>query len=80
MLPTSLPGGRPGGMTAARPTSARAASRCQVRHGRRFERRAAVELGERLVGAPVGNEHDVLHHAQCSTRACSAPRSPGTGR
>src|SRR4051812_40443879 len=30
MLPTSDPGGRPGGITAARPTSARAASRASV--------------------------------------------------
>src|SRR5579885_2865596 len=30
MLPTSLPGGSPGGMTAARPTSPRAASRASV--------------------------------------------------
>ena len=33
MLPTSLPGGRPGGITAARPTSPRAArrARCGMR-------------------------------------------------
>ena len=61
MLPTSLPGGSPAGMTAARPTSARARKRGEPRHARRVERRATVELGERHVGTAVGDEHDVLH-------------------
>ena len=33
----------------------------RARHVRGFERRAVVELGERLVGTAVGNEHEVLH-------------------
>ena len=52
------------GSPSARPTSPRAASAREVRHARGFERRAAAELVERLVGATVGNEHDVLHVAQ----------------
>ena len=54
----------PRGITAARPTSPAAARRRQARHVRRFERRAIVELGERLVGTAVGNEHEVLHGVQ----------------
>ena len=42
--PTSLPGGRPSGITAARPTSLRAASAARCGHRRRLERRPAVEL------------------------------------
>ena len=61
MLPTSLPGGSPAGITSARPTSARAASAREARHARGLERRAAAELVERDVGTTVGNEHDVFH-------------------
>ena len=46
----------------------------QVRHARRFERRAAVELGERLVGAAVGDEHDVLHRAHGTRGRGACPR------
>ena len=35
--------------------------RGEARHARGFERRAVAELGQRDVGATVGNEHDVLH-------------------
>ena len=74
MLPTSLPGGRPAGITAARPTSPRAASAGQVRHARGFERRAAAELGERLVGATVGHQHDVLHDRDGRAAKLPSPR------
>ena len=62
MLPTSLPGGSPAGITAARPTSPWAAS-AQARHARGLERRAAAELGKRDIGTTVGDEHHVLHGA-----------------
>ena len=38
--------------------------RREARHARGFERCAVVELGERLVGTTVGNEHDVLHERE----------------
>ena len=63
-MPTSLPGGRPSGITAASPTSPRGRERGETRHVRGLERRAIVELGERLVGTTVGNEHEVLHVVQ----------------
>ena len=63
MLPTSLPGGSPGGMTAARPDLAAAASAARRGIARDFERRAVAELGKRFVGTAVGDEHDVLHGA-----------------
>ena len=61
MLPTSLPGGSPGGITSARPTSARAAS-C-ARRGMRAASSGVrpPSAVERHVGAPVGNEHQVFH-------------------
>ena len=61
MLPTSLPGGRPSGITGRAPDLAARGERGERGHGRGLQRCAAVELGERLVGAPVGNEHHVLH-------------------
>ena len=64
MFPTSLPGGRPDGMTAARPTSAFAASAASRGMPRRLERRAIAELGQGDVGTTIGNEDDVLHRAR----------------
>ena len=63
MLPTSLPGGSPRRDDGRPPDLAVARQRGEARHRGGFERRAAVELGERYVGTTVGNEHDVLHAA-----------------
>ena len=61
MLPTSLPGGRPGGDHLGPPDLGAGRELREARHARRFERRAAAELVERNVGTTVGNEHEVLH-------------------
>ncbi len=61
MLPTSLPGGMPSGMTAARPTSPRAASAVKRREFGGLQRRPSVEFVDRFVGAAVGNTHHVVH-------------------
>ena len=61
MLPTSLPGGSPGGITSARPTTPRSGQLGQAGHARGLQRCATVELVQRNVGAAVGHEHDVLH-------------------
>ena len=71
MLPTSLPGGSPSGITAARPTSPLRRERRQARHARGFERRPVAELGQRNVGTTVGNEHDVLHRR--ASYGCAGP-------
>ena len=50
----------------------------QVRHGGSFERRAAAELGEGLVGAAVGHEDEVLHarNRTCACGELGRPTSP----
>ena len=63
MLPTSLPGGMPGG--DHRGPADLASRRQRVEGGDRcdLERRAAVQRVERLVRTAVGNADDVLHLA-----------------
>ena len=57
-------GGR-SGITAARPTSPRCARRPGAGIAAASSGVRPVELVERLVGAPVGHEHDVLHERRC---------------
>ena len=61
MFPTSLPGGSPSGITAARPTSARAASAASrgMRAASSGVRPPSSSSG--TIGTTVGDEHEVLH-------------------
>ena len=63
MLPTSDPGGRPGGMTAARPTSARAASRASVGIDAASSGVRPPSAVDRLVRTAVRDADHVLHSA-----------------
>ena len=74
MLPTSLPGGIPGGITAARPTSPRAASRASVGIDATSSGVLPAERGDRQVRAAVRDAHDVLHRGESGR----AVRPPGT--
>ena len=64
MFPTSLPGGIPGGITAARPTSPRAASRASVGIDATSSGVLPVERGHGEVCTAVRHAHDVLHRMQ----------------
>ena len=77
MFPTSLPGGRPSGITAARPTSAVRREAGQVRHRRGLQRRASAERVDGLVGTSVGHEHHVLHGLHAVN---AAPKSRPSSR
>ena len=80
MLPTSLPGGSPAGITAARPTSAARGER--ARRGMR-----AASSGVRPPSSasgtsaqPSGTKHDVLHRRDAYATADPRALRLGTGR
>ncbi len=60
-MPTSLPGRQTVRNHRCETHLAGVGERGETWHVRGLEGRAIVELGERLVGTPVGNEHEVLH-------------------
>ena len=51
----------------------------EVGHRRGFERCATVELRERLVGASVGNQHEVLHRTNATRRRAARSRRNPVG-
>ena len=78
MLPTSLPGAIFGGITAARPTSPRAARRASVGIDAASSGVRPPERVEGLVGAAVGDADHVLHRLSLAGRPAEPQPVPWT--